>query len=75
MWMSVTKLAEKCYAHSDASSTLKARWMNEDLCERGFQMKREGKKGYTPLLKAIGYVRKMEQGKLYWDDAVLELLK
>lgn len=74
MLMSVTKLAEKYYAHMDASSTLKARWMNEDLCERGFQMKREGKRGYEPLLKAIGYCRKMERGKLYWDDAVLEQL-
>lgn len=74
MLMSVTKLAEKCFAFSTASKATKAHWMNKVLCEKGFQMKREDKKGYEPLLKAIGYCRKMEPGKLYWDDAVLEML-
>ena len=74
MLMSVTKLAEKRYVHSNSSSALKTRWMNEELCEKGFQIKRYGKKGYAALMKAVGYYRKMEPGKLYWDDAVLEQL-
>ncbi len=72
--MSVTKLAEKHYKLYNASRATKVRQMNELLCENGFQVKREGKRGYEPLLKAIGYCRKMEPGKLYWHDAVLELL-
>lgn len=74
MLMSVTKLAEKYYKLSNASRATKVHQMNELLCKNSFQAKREGKRGYEPLLKDIGYCRKMEPGKLYWDDAVLEML-
>ena len=68
--VSVTQLGESFFKEPRRGLA-----MNKLLCEKGFQTKREGKKGYTVTAKGEPFAFKMEPGKYYWNPKILDVLE
>ena len=67
--VSATKLGKRFLGENN-----KGKDMNSLLCEKGYQQKRFGKRGYEPLPKGMPFCKKMEPGRLYWNTDIIPVL-